>query len=56
MTGMFTYRENVQRAQRLEDRIRQLRAVEYPTEAEMLELEDARIAASEINDWLETQR
>lgn len=52
MPGMFTGRENVQRAQRLEDRIAELRAIEYPTEADMNELGDARTEAAEINDWL----
>lgn len=55
MPGMFTGRENVERAQRLEDRIKELRAIEYPTEAEMQELEDARVAAAEINDSLRVE-
>lgn len=36
----------------LERRIKALRAVEYPTEAEMRELETARSRAAEINDSL----
>jgi hypothetical protein len=53
---MFTRRENIERVQSLEDRIQVLRAIEYPTEAQMEELEDARVSAAEINDWLERTR
>lgn len=40
------------RVQRLEARISELRAVEYPTESEMRELERSRVEAGEINKAL----
>lgn len=49
---MFSRRENIERSEALEARIATLRAVQYPTEAQMEELEDARVVVAEINDWL----
>jgi hypothetical protein len=52
MSEVLAIQATKNRARRLEDRICELRAVEYPTEAQMRELSKARVAAGEVNEWL----